>query len=105
MFKSKAVSQSQSPAKWQLVAWQKKDEQYAKIPQAWRLSSLPGPDVTNLTDIPRKCGILSADELRITEEYDATALAEAIRQRKLKCIDVTRAFCKVRMSWPIQAAT
>ncbi|KAH3916730.1 hypothetical protein HBI56_049500 [Parastagonospora nodorum] len=94
MSKTKTPSPPQAPAKWQLVSWQKKDEQYARIPQEWRLSSLPSSSTTNYIDIPRKCGILSAAELKITEEYDATALAGAITSRKLKCIDVTRAFCK-----------
>ena len=34
-------------------------------------------------------------EVDITEKYDATALAKAIRERKLTCVDVTTAFCKV----------
>jgi hypothetical protein len=95
MSKTKSEPQSQAPAKWQLVSWQKKDEQYARIPHEWRLNSLPASHVTNYTDIPKKCGLLSDKELDITENYDATALADAIRTRKLKCIDVTRAFCKV----------
>jgi hypothetical protein len=92
---SKTPAVSADPPRWQLVSWQKKHEQYARIPHAWRLPSLPPSNVTNYTDIPRKCGILNNQEISITEEYDATALAEAIRARKLKCIDVTRAFCKV----------
>jgi amidase len=95
MSKEKAQSGPQVPPKWQLIAWQKKDEQNARIPHHWRLKSLPGPDVTNYLDIPSKCGILSKEELKITDEYDATALAEAIQKKQLKCIDVTRAFCKV----------
>ena len=95
MSKSSDPSAIQSPPKWQLVSSQKKDEQYARIPHEWRLASLPLSHVTNYIDIPRKCGILTSEEIRITEEYDATALAEAIRSRKLKCVDVTRAFCKV----------
>lgn len=87
---------AQLPEKWQLVSWQKKDEQFARIPTEWLLKSSPSPDTRVYLDIPRKCGILSAEELKITEDYDATALAEAIRKRELKCVDVTRAFCKVR---------
>ena len=86
------------PENWQLVAWQKRDERDARIPPEWRLKSAPSPDSTTLLDIPRKSGLLSAEELRITEKYDATALADAIRKRELKCVDVTRAFCKVRNS-------
>jgi amidase len=95
MSKTKSPSPPEGPAKWQLVSWSKKDEQNARIPQEWRLSSLPSPSVTNYMAIPKSCGILSAEELKVTEEYDATALAQAIKSRKLKCIDVTRAFCKV----------
>lgn len=87
--------QPQPPHKWQLVSWQKKDEQNARIPSDWRLKALPAAHVTNFTDIPRECGLLTRDELRITENYDAVGLAEAIRQKKLTCIDVARAFCKV----------
>ncbi|KAL5113571.1 hypothetical protein ACEQ8H_008551 [Pleosporales sp. CAS-2024a] len=92
--KSAKPSPPPAPAQWQLVSWQKKDEQYARIPRAWRLGSAPPSNATYLTDIPPKCGMLSAHELAITQEYDATALAEAIRTRKLRCIDVTTAFCK-----------
>jgi amidase len=91
------MSESNSPAKWRFVSWQKKDEQFARIPQAWRLTSLPSADTTNYTAVPRDCGLLSEQELRITEDYDATALAVAIRSRELRCVDVTRAFCKVSM--------
>ncbi|CAO2652666.1 Nn.00g009490.m01.CDS01 [Neocucurbitaria sp. VM-36] len=94
MSKSKAQPEPQLPPKWQLVAWQKKDEQYTRIPYEWRLDSLPSPSVTNYTDIARTCGLLSRKELDITEQYDATELAKAIREKKLKCVNVARAFCK-----------
>jgi hypothetical protein len=95
MSKTKAQAEIQSPAKWQLVSWQKKDQQYGRVPHEWRLMSLPPAGVTNYIDFPRTCGLLTKEELYITEDYDATALAKAIRDRKFKCVDVTRAFCKV----------
>ncbi|KAF1937982.1 amidase [Clathrospora elynae] len=76
------------------VSWQKKDEQYGRIPSEWRLTSLPSPHVTNYITIPRACGLLTNDELSITEEYDAVSLAEAIREKRLGCVQVARAFCK-----------
>ncbi|KAH7109824.1 amidase signature domain-containing protein [Dendryphion nanum] len=82
------------PEKWQIVSWQKKDEQHARIPSAWLLKSSPSPDVKTYIDIPRKSGILSKEEIRITEEYDGTGLAEAIRKRELTSVDVVRAFSK-----------
>jgi len=83
------------PEKWQLVSWAKRDEQYARIPTDWLLKSSPSPDVRTYIDIPRKCGLLNSEELRITEEYDATELAEAIQSKRLKSVDVVTAFCKV----------
>jgi amidase len=84
-----------SEGKWQYIARRKKEEQYRRIPEEWRLSSLPGPDVTSYVDIPRRPEVLLPEELRITEQYDAVALARAIREKKLSCVDVARAFCKV----------
>ena len=86
---------SSPEANWQSVTKRKKEEQNGRIPKEWRLNNLPGADVKSYTDIPRKSGLLTKIELEITEQYDAVALAEAIRARKLTCIDVTRAFCKV----------
>jgi amidase len=80
---------------WQAIAKQKKEEQYARIPEEWRLHSLPGPDVTSYLDIPRKPELLLPEELRTTEQYDAVALAQVIREKKISCVDVARAFCKV----------
>ena len=83
------------PEKWQLVSWQKKDEQASRIPKGWLLSSSPPPDSTNYMEVPRKCGLLNDQELEITEKYDATALAHEISNRRLKSFDVVKAFCKV----------
>lgn len=48
----------------------------------------------NVTSVPRECGLLTAEEIDITESYDATALAEAIASRKLSAVQVTVAFSK-----------
>ncbi|KAF2816531.1 amidase [Mytilinidion resinicola] len=83
-----------TPEKWQLVAWQKKDQQYLRIPKEWLLKYSPSPALTNYLDVPRKCGILDAQDLEITEKYDATALVDSLAKGKLKSVDVVRAFCK-----------
>jgi hypothetical protein len=95
MAKSKTQSDPKPTPKWQSTSWQKKDQQFARIPNEWRLPQLPPSNVTNYLGIPRECGLLTEKELDITENYDATALAKAIRERKLTCVDVTTAFCKV----------
>ena len=78
---------------WQAISKRKKEEQWSRIPPEYRLKSIPS-DLTSVLHVPRTCGLLTAEELAITEQYDATALAEAIRLRSLKSVDVARAFCK-----------
>lgn len=97
MTKSKTQSDPKPTPKWQSVAWQKKDQQFARIPSQWRLSQLPPSDVTNYLSVPRECGLLTEKELDITENYDATGLARAIREKKVTCVDVATAFCKVHI--------
>lgn len=98
MSKPKSQSDPKPTPKWQSVAWQKKDQQFARIPNQWRLPQLPPSTVTNYLQVPRECGLLTDKELDITGNYDATALAQAIREKKFSCVDVTTAFCKVHMS-------
>ena len=76
------------------VAQEKQAQRDRAIPTEWKLKELPSPDVLNVTDVPRTSRILSDEELHITEDYDATALAQAIASRRLKSIDVTIAYCK-----------
>jgi hypothetical protein len=95
MSNSKPQADSQSTPKWQSVSRQKKDQQFARTPAEWRLPASPLPSVNNYLNIPRGCGLLTGRELEITENYDATALAKAIRERELTCLEVTTAFCKV----------
>ncbi|CAH0042498.1 unnamed protein product [Clonostachys rhizophaga] len=67
----------------------------AKVPLELRLPQAliddPPKDVSN---IPRECGILSANDLEITDQYDAVALAEAIASKKLTAVEVATAFAK-----------
>jgi Asp-tRNA(Asn)/Glu-tRNA(Gln) amidotransferase A subunit family amidase len=94
MAKSKTQTDPKLTPKWQSVSWQKKDQQFASIPSQWRLPQSPPASVTNYLNIPRECGLLTEKEVDITEHYDATGLAQAIRERTFTCVDVTTAFCK-----------
>jgi amidase len=66
-----------------------------KVPPELRLSpdvfKSPPRDVSN---IPNTCGILTAADIDITENYDAVGLAEAIAARRLSAVEVTTAFSK-----------
>lgn len=66
-----------------------------KVPKELRLSRkfINNPP-TNVTQVPRECGLLTKKELEITENYDATALADAISEGKLTAVAVATAFGK-----------
>ncbi|KIW17824.1 hypothetical protein PV08_05019 [Exophiala spinifera] len=49
---------------------------------------------TDVSTIPSTCGLLSSEEIQITEQYDAVSLAEAIATRKFTAVAVAKAFCK-----------
>lgn len=71
-------------------------EQFAdKVPKEYLLPSeiIQNPP-KNVTNVPRECGILTPAEIAITENHDATALADAIRTRKLTSVQVVTAFAK-----------
>lgn len=84
--------------------WQEKAAAYRaaaldKIPKEWRLPTSITNSVSETSDqcvldIPRTCGLLTAEELDITENHDAVALAELLAKGKLTSVAVTTAFCK-----------
>ncbi|KAF2174323.1 amidase signature enzyme, partial [Zopfia rhizophila CBS 207.26] len=82
------------------AAWEAKrkailDDFISKVPEDYYIPQeyVDNPPL-DVTDIPRKCGILTPEELEITENYDAVGLAAAIAIRKYTAIAVTTAFCK-----------
>ena len=48
----------------------------------------------NVTQVPHTCGLLTPEELAITDKYDARGLRDAIAQRKLSAANVITAFGK-----------
>jgi amidase len=83
--------------KWQTISKRKLEQQASRIPKQWLLPTefKKTAGVVNVLDIPRKCGILSNQELEITEARDATALVEKLSHGDLTSVDVVKAFCKV----------
>ncbi|KIW04821.1 uncharacterized protein PV09_04005 [Verruconis gallopava] len=84
------------PDTWKAISERKKAEQASRIPKEWRIdpAHLPKNNTKNVIDVPRQCGLLSREELHVTEDYDATELLEKLRTGGLKSFDVTKAFCK-----------
>lgn len=76
------------------IACRKQAQRAAAIPPEWRLKILPPASQTNVLETPRTCGILTAEELAITENHDATDLVDLLASGKLSSESVTRAFCK-----------
>lgn len=71
------------------------DEFAASVPEALilprHITENPPKDVTGIL---RECGILSPEEIDITEKYDAVSLASAIASKKLTAVAVATAFAK-----------
>jgi amidase len=86
-------------ADWQELAKSKKESVAAKIPKDWLLpstltSQYNETSTLNVLDVPRTCGLLTEQELAITEDHDATALVQLMSKGELKSVDVVTAFCK-----------
>ncbi|KAH7412131.1 amidase signature domain-containing protein [Phaeosphaeria sp. MPI-PUGE-AT-0046c] len=93
------MSSAPANANWQEIAKSKRDSVAARIPKEWLLPDSLASQCTetsslSVLDVPRTCGVLTEQELDITENYDATALVELMTSRKLKSIEVVTAFCK-----------
>ena len=93
------------------VAQRKQSELNAAIPQEWRLPSDfipagmlsiaksvsdPKYERVSVMDVPRKCGLLTPQELEFTEKFNVRALVAEMTEGRAKAEDVVRAFCKVR---------
>jgi amidase len=87
---------------WQTQAAKKREQCLNLIPSSWRLDATlldtlrtPLQDhANNVIQLPRICGILSVEELHITDDYDVAALLSALASGKLSSVAVTTAFAK-----------
>ncbi|RDW78003.1 hypothetical protein BP5796_05855 [Coleophoma crateriformis] len=79
---------------WKDVGARKREARDKCIPDAWKLKTDHYVGRTNLLSVPSECGILTKDEIIITEDYDAVGLVDAIRAKVFSAEAVTTAFCK-----------
>jgi amidase len=63
----------------------------------WSLQSVD-KSITDVTSIPRTCGLLTEEQLAITE-LSATAILARLHCGALTSVEVTEAFCG-RADWP-----
>lgn len=75
---------------WEHLAAEKRGCIDKSIPSEWKISQ---PAQASVMDVPANSGILSAEELKITEST-ATELVNKLAKGKLRAVDVTLAFCK-----------
>lgn len=83
---------------WEEKVANKRAAQLKCIPEAWHLPESYLKEARSGTDgvlkVPRECGLLSAQELHITEDYDVVGLSEKLQSGELSSKDVITAFCK-----------
>lgn len=79
---------------YQVIAAKKRAEQRSKIPENWQFSVEKYRDASNVMDVPLACGLLNETEVRITSDYDATALLGQLKAGVWSVEQVTVAFCK-----------
>ena len=83
---------SQEPA-WKAKAAEKRVSQLASIPKEWRLPE-PVPKPKNACEYIKTSGILTQEELKITETTDATILLRKMASGSLSAVAVMTAFAK-----------
>ncbi|KAG6005574.1 hypothetical protein E4U21_007833 [Claviceps maximensis] len=84
---------------WRALVSQKRKQVDSQIPRAWRLDNALLTSTLNSgklleADIPRRSGILTQQEIEITEQYSAEQLLRRLARAELTSLAVTTAFCK-----------
>ncbi|CAK7234683.1 hypothetical protein SCUCBS95973_009019 [Sporothrix curviconia] len=77
---------------WERIAASCQAAVRAKIPAKWQLPQPVDASVTDVTGVPRSCGLLTERQLFLTEQT-ADALANQLQTGALTSVEVTEAFC------------
>jgi amidase len=83
------------PEQWEEISAKARQKVLDDIPSEWKVPAdkLPSDDVLDVTGFPAKSGILSQQDLDITESFAVDIVAK-IAKGKWSAENVTRAFCK-----------
>ncbi|OJI96727.1 hypothetical protein ASPVEDRAFT_120443 [Aspergillus versicolor CBS 583.65] len=76
---------------WEAVSKKAQADLLNSLPSKWRIDTKVFSSVTDVTQVPKTCGILTQRQLQITE-LTATELGRRIRSRQLKAVEVLEAF-------------
>ncbi|RPD82580.1 general amidase [Lentinus tigrinus ALCF2SS1-7] len=79
---------------WQELVADKRRRQQAAIPPEWMLQSPPDQSVLDVRGIPEQSGILSQQELEITNTTDVDVLLHKLATAQWSSVEVTTAFYK-----------
>ncbi|KAF2710987.1 amidase [Pleomassaria siparia CBS 279.74] len=84
---------------WQTLALKKRSTLSSQIPPEWLLpttllSTLTPTSTKSLLSVPSTSGILTAREIDLTENHDATSLVAMMLKKVATSYEVTLAFCK-----------
>lgn len=92
------MSSREVDAPWKEIARRKRAQRDTAIPADWKLDPKHLPkengEAENMLSVPDQCGILTAQDLKITSRYSARSLISAITSNHLTAREVTAAFCK-----------
>ncbi|KAF8639141.1 hypothetical protein AX17_001631 [Amanita inopinata Kibby_2008] len=78
---------------WKHLAAEKRQRRDSLIPKEWILPHPPPPNQLDVTEIPERCGILSAKEIEITNSSVQVLLAN-LATATWSAVEVTTAFAK-----------
>jgi len=76
---------------WETIAANKRAARDALIPKSWLIKV--DDDVLDVTGVPRTCGVLTPEEVTITET-EAPKLVQQMINKELTSEAVVTAFCK-----------
>lgn len=76
---------------WETVSKKAQADLLSSLPSRWRIDTEAFASETDVSQIPKTCGILSQRQIQITE-LTATQLARQIASRQLKALEVLEAF-------------
>lgn len=77
---------------WESIAASCQAAVIKAIPEKWHLASPPDASVTDVTGVPRSCGLLTERQLELTEQT-ADALVKQLQAGVLTSVELTEAFC------------
>jgi amidase len=77
---------------WEPAAREVREALEKAIPPKWKLPKGFRGSSKDVTRVPLECGLLSEEEIRITE-LDASSLVSKLSTGKLSAAAVTEAFC------------